>query len=89
MKTKSIVKKEKKVNPREKFTALLNQFTKQQYWAKSKIEKIQKLLSRPSCKDWDLDKRKRIEERLSRAQLEYSQSFEFIDQIKLQLDQLL
>jgi hypothetical protein len=80
--------KNKPVDKKTHLTNLLEQFEKLQVASKCKIEKYEDLIKRDSSKDWDEKKKRKSQSRLEQARLEYSQSFEIIDQIKQQLDQL-
>lgn len=78
----------KQVDEKEYLLGLLNQFTKLQICSKSKIEKYNELLVRKGAVHWSSEKKRQVESRLSQAQLEYMQSFEIIDQLKLKLSQM-
>lgn len=65
---------------------LLNEFTKLQISSKDKLDKIGDLMNRGSSKDWDEKKKKKMQKRLEQADRDYRQTFEFIDQLKRQLD---
>jgi len=80
--------KNKPVDQKTYLKNLLDQFTKLQAASKGKIEKYEDLMKRDSSKAWDDKKKRKSHLRLEQARLEYSQSFEIIDQIKIQLDQL-
>jgi hypothetical protein len=67
---------------------LLNEFTKLQISSKDKLDKIGDLMNRGSSKDWDEKKKKKMQKRLEQADRDYRQTFEFIDQIKRQLDSI-
>jgi hypothetical protein len=78
--------KNKPIDQETYLSNLLNDFSKLQIASKSKIEKYKDLMQRNSSKKWDSNKKKKMQERLQQAEIEYSQSFEIIDQIKLQLN---
>lgn len=86
MKNKKELKKQ--ITEKEYLTNLLEQFTKLQIASKDKIEKYQSLMSRKSVATLQKKKKDQMENRLRQAQLEYSQSFEIIDQITIKLSQL-
>jgi len=80
--------KNRPVDQKTHLQNLLNTFVKLQIASKHKIEKYQDLMQRKSSNKWDDEKKKKAQERLKQALLEYNQSFEIIDQIKIQLSQL-
>jgi hypothetical protein len=80
--------KHKQVDQKTYLTNLLETFTKLQIAAKDKVEKCKDLMQRDSSKKWDDKKKKKVQERLKQATLEYGQSFEIIDQIKIELSRL-
>lgn len=80
--------KKKPITEKEYLTNLLDQFTKIQIDTKGKIERYEDIMNRKSSKNWDNAKRQKMTNRLSQARLEYSQTFEIIDQIKNKLTQI-
>lgn len=80
--------KKKPITEKEYLTNLLDQFTKIQIDTKGKIERYEDIMNRKSSKNWDNAKRQKMSNRLSQAKLEYSQTFEIIDQIKNKLTQI-
>ena len=77
--------KKKPLTEKEYLANLLSQFTKIQIDTKNKIERYEDLMNRQSSKSWDESKKKKMSSRLAQAKLEYSQTFEIIDQIKTKL----
>lgn len=67
---------------------LLNEFNKLQISSKDKLDKIGDLMNRGSSKSWDQKKKKKMQNRFEQAERDYRQTFEFIDQIKRQLDSI-
>lgn len=80
--------KNKPVDQKTYLFNLLELYTKLQIASKDKLEKYNDLMKRNSSKNWKDEKRKKMQNRLQQAVLEYNQSFEIIDRIKNQLAQL-
>lgn len=78
----------KQVTEKEYLGILLEQFIKLQAGSRNKLEKYEDLSKRVGAKDWDDSKRKKVQNRLAQAKLEYEQTFEIIDNIKKKLEQL-
>ena len=77
--------KNKPVDQKTYLKNLLEQFVRLQEGSRSRVEKYRDLMNRNSSKKWDDKKRQRAESRLSQAELEYRQSFEIIEQIRIKL----
>jgi hypothetical protein len=80
--------KKKAISEKEYLDNLLDQFTKIQIDTKGKIERYEDIMNRKSSKKWDASKKQKMTNRLAQARLEYSQTFEIIDQIKNKLTQI-
>lgn len=78
--------KNKQVDQKTYLQNLLTSFTKIQLASKHKMEKCNELLQRKGSSKWDEEKRKKVNERLKQATIEYSHSAELIDQIRTQLE---
>jgi hypothetical protein len=77
--------KNKPIDQKTYLTNLLETYLKLQIASKDKITKYNELMQRNGSKNWNEEKRKKVQNRLQQAVLEYNQSFEIIDRIKNQL----
>ena len=77
--------KNKPVDQKTYLKNLLEQFVRLQEGSRSRVEKYKELMDRKSSKKCDDKKKQRAESRLKQAELEYRQSFEIIEQIRIKL----